>query len=131
MHKDIQQKVVDELHTVFPTVNDSVDFEILNKLPYLEQVIKETLRLFPISAFTLRTAMEDVEINGTIVPAGSLLFLAVFLIQRNKLYWGDDAEKFIPERFEPERMKHIHPYAYVPFSGMLAICRNYQITLNF
>ena len=117
MHKNVQQKVVDELHEVFPAYDDPIDFDILNKLPYLEQTIKETLRLFPISAFTMRTTAQNVEIDNYLVPAGCLLILSVFTLHRNKAYWGDDADKFVPERFEAERIKSVHPYAYVPFSG--------------
>lgn len=117
IHKDVQMKVVNELHDVFSSTDDPIDFDTLNNLPYLEMVIKETLRLFPISAFTLRTTSENIELENYVVPSGSILFLSVYALQHNKKYWGDDAEKFIPERFLPERIKNVHPYAYLPFSG--------------
>lgn len=118
IHKDVQIKVVNELHEIFSTVDELVDFEILNKLPYLENVIKETLRLFPISAFTLRTVLEDFQLDEYIIPAGANLFLPVFSLHRDKNYWGDDADLFVPERFEEEKIKHVHPYAFIPFTGV-------------
>lgn len=117
IHKNVQQKVVDELHEVFSTVDEHVDFDILNKLPYLELVIKETMRLFPISAFTLRKVMEDFQLDKYAIPAGAIIYLPVFGLHRDKNYWGEDADLFIPERFEPEKFKNVHPYAYIPFTG--------------
>jgi cytochrome P450 len=117
MHQDVQEKLVNELREVFSTADDPIDFDVLNNLPYLEMVIKETLRLFPISAFTLRTTSADFELENYVIPKDSILLLAVFAVQRNKKYWGEDAEKFIPERFEPDRIKNVDSYAFVPFSG--------------
>lgn len=117
MHKNVQEKVVNELREVFASEEEEIDFDVLNKLPYLEMVIKETMRLFPVAAFTLRTATEDFELQKLIIPAGANLFLSIYTLHRNKIYWGNDAESFIPERFEPERIKDVHPYAYVPFTG--------------
>lgn len=114
MFKDIQNKVVDELRAF---MNDTIDFDTLNQLPYLEMVIKETMRLFPVAAFTLRTTTDEFELNKYTIPAGANLFLSIYTLHRDKMLWGDDAELFIPERFEVEKIKHIHPYAYVPFTG--------------
>lgn len=119
MHKHVQVKVMNELYEVFASVDDPIDFDITNKLPYLEMVIKETLRLFPISAFTLRTSTDDFVLDGYKIPARSNFFLSVFSLQRNTKYWGEDAGEFKPERFEPHRIQKIHPYAYVPFSGKM------------
>lgn len=121
MHKDVQAKVVDELREVFSSADEENDFEKLNKLQYMEMVIKEILRLFPISAFTLRKTTNDFELNNFTIPKDSILFLSIFPLQRNKVYWGEDADQFIPERFETEKMKMIHPYAYLPFSGKVSL----------
>lgn len=117
MHKNVQEKVVNELREVFSSVDDPVDYDITTKLPYLEMVIKETLRLFPISAFTLRTSVDDFELDNYKIPAGANFFLSVFSLHRNKEFWGEDAGDFKPERFEADQIKNVHPYAYVPFSG--------------
>lgn len=117
MHKDVQEKVVDELREVFSSADEENDFDKMSKLQYMEMVIKEILRLFPISAFTMRKTTSDFELNNFIIPEGSNLFLSIFPLQRNKEYWGENAEQFMPQRWETERMKMIHPYAYLPFSG--------------
>jgi cytochrome P450 len=54
--------------------------------------------------------------GGYIVPAGANLMIPVLHIHRDKNLWGEDADEFKPERFEPESFKKVHPYAYMPFS---------------
>lgn len=117
MHQDVQEKIVNELRAIFPSNQEPVDFDMLNKLTYMETVIKETLRLFPVAAFTLRTTTHDYELDKYTIPAGANIVISTYAVQRNKKNWGDDADIFIPERFETERFKSIHPYAYIPFSS--------------
>lgn len=58
----MQQKVLDEVNEVF---GDSADFDItdVGKLKYLERVIKEVLRLFPIGSILGRTAESDIDLS--------------------------------------------------------------------
>lgn len=51
------------------------------------------------------------------VPSGATVMIDSFSVQRNKKYWGDDADQFRPERFEPQNFEKVHPYAYIPFTG--------------
>lgn len=62
MHQEVQQKVVDELRDIS---NDDEDFndEALGKMKYLEQVIKECLRLFPLPAISVRYASKDIQLG--------------------------------------------------------------------
>lgn len=63
IHQDIQEKVLEEISQLFDTKDEEVDQEKLNQMPYMEMVIKETMRLFPILAFTARTATSDVQLG--------------------------------------------------------------------
>lgn len=61
--QDVQDKVVEELSLLFDTIDEEVDHDKLNQMPYIEMVIKETMRLFPILAATARTATADVQLG--------------------------------------------------------------------
>lgn len=119
MHKDIQDKVFNEIDNVIGSYDGLLDIETLNKLTYLDLVIKESLRLFPVLPAVLREATADVEAEGQTIPEGSILFIFPFDVHRNPKYWGSDAHLFKPERFEPENIKDIHPYAFIPFISEL------------
>lgn len=125
MFKDIQEKVYAEIMQVLPSPDDKIDFDALNKLKYLEQVIKESLRLFPIAAVVLRKTSDDFKLDDYIIPAETTISIRIYNIQRDKRYWGEDANEFNPERFEEERIKNVPAYAFIPFTGnflLASIC---------
>ncbi|CAO1393073.1 unnamed protein product [Diamesa hyperborea] len=148
MHQEVQDKVVLELKDVFDSVDQETENEMLNKLPYLDLVIKETLRLLPIAPILGREATKDIELKSCTIPAGAIIFLNMFDVHRNPKYWGDDAHLFNPDRFLPQNFCKVHPYAYAPFSkgprncigmkygmnvmkiALSHILRNYKVTTN-
>lgn len=117
MHKRVQDKAVAELHEVFSSADDPLDIDMLAKLPYLEAVIKESMRLFPIAPISFRTSTQEFVLNDYLIPSGTNFIFGAYVIHRDKKIWGENAEIFEPERWEPERIKKVHSYAFIPFSG--------------
>lgn len=66
INQDIQNKVVTELHSVFQGKDDYVDYDSISKLNYMEMVIKETLRLFPVGPITGRYCTVDTKLSNTL-----------------------------------------------------------------
>lgn len=63
MHPQVQQNVVEELKEVYGSVDASVDSDSLSKLVYLDLVIKETLRLFPVLPISMRKSTDEFQIG--------------------------------------------------------------------
>ncbi|KAG5674214.1 hypothetical protein PVAND_004194 [Polypedilum vanderplanki] len=133
MHRNIQEKVVDELKEIIGKSKDFyLDIEQLNELKYLEMVICEVLRLFPVAPFNIRSNdNEIISTEGYIIPVNSNLFINFFDVHHDTSIWGYDADKFKPERFEQESFRKIHPYAFVPFSKGKRMCLGYRYAILF
>jgi len=132
IHKDVQQKVVDELHRIFGKTLDApyLDYEKINELQYLEMVINETMRLVPVVPYILRTNSSDIEISeGYTLPAKTFITIPILRIHRSKSIWGDDADQFRPERFEKENFQKIPSYGYIPFAKGPRMCIGWRYAM--
>ena len=95
--------------------------EDLPKLVYTGMVIDETLRLYPSAWVLARKAVEDDEIGGYRVPAGTGLFVCPYVTHRRADLW-ENPEGFDPERFAAGREDGRRRYAYFPFGGGPRLC---------
>jgi cytochrome P450 len=92
--------------------------EQLSRLPLLDRVIKESLRLFPPAPFNHRISAGDFELGGCTVPRGTEIMVSLYHTQRDPSVYTD------PHRFKPERWEKLDPgpYAYSPFSAGPRMC---------
>lgn len=130
MHQEVQDKVMQEIEDVFDLSNEEVDNLKLNQLPYLEMVIKECMRLFPVLPMVGRQCSKDIVLNTCTIPAGCTIMINIYNAHRSTKSWGEDANLFKPERFSQENFSQIHPYAYVPFSAGPRICIGLKYAMN-
>ncbi|XP_044476126.1 cytochrome P450 76T24-like [Mangifera indica] len=71
----------------------------ITQLPYLQAIIKETLRLHPPAPFLIpHKSSTDMEINGFTIPKDARFLVNAFTIGRDEYLW-DDPNTFFPERF--------------------------------
>lgn len=70
----------------------------LPNFKYLDLVIKEIFRLYPI-IFAPHEAMQDITFDAYYIPKGSQIFLNSWAIGRDSSIWSDNCEEFHPERF--------------------------------
>lgn len=100
------------LHGNAPTI------EQLDQLPYLESVIKETMRLFPAGTWTGRLAMQDFEIDSHPLPKGTWVVMSPYITHRLSELYPD------PYSFKPERWltAHYSAYEFLPFSAGPRYC---------
>ena len=72
---------------------------VLERLPFLNGVISESLRLYPAVPVTKRTVVNDITLGGTHVPSGTDIVVSPWIINRSTELWGPTANDFIPERW--------------------------------
>uniref|UniRef100_UPI0039E8C354 cytochrome P450 CYP4M10 n=1 Tax=Helicoverpa armigera TaxID=29058 RepID=UPI0039E8C354 len=115
-HKDIQDKIVQELDDIFGDSDRPIKMEDLSKMKYLECCIKESLRMYPPVHFISRNLNEDTVLSKYTVPAGTFCHILILdLHYRPDLF--KNPHQFDPDRFLPENSVGRHPYAYIPFSA--------------
>jgi cytochrome P450 len=91
------------------------------KLVITEQIVRETLRLYP-SIWTMgRRAMEDLTYAGQTLPKGALLVASQWLTQRDERWFSEPLE-FRPQRWTAEFRGTLPRYAYFPFGGGSRSC---------
>ncbi|ESO85928.1 hypothetical protein LOTGIDRAFT_130075, partial [Lottia gigantea] len=113
-HPDVQEKVREEILSVFPVNGSEVHPNKFDELPYLTCVINESLRLYPPVTTYFRQAINDDIINGYSIPAGTIIGLSISGLHRHPDNWKDP-EKFIPERFlEDTDINKFMPFAAGP-----------------
>ena len=97
-------------------------FEAIKTLVYTEQVVKETLRLYPaVWCLAARTSQEPVIVGDYTVPKGVELLCSPYALHRNPKYFPEPL-KFDPERFSPENERNIPKGAFLPFGGGPRLC---------
>lgn len=91
--------------------------ERLGRMRYLEQCIKETLRLYPSVPLIARQLSTPIVLgDGRWLPADSNVLIFPYAVHRMSQYYPD-AERFDPARFDAHQCEQRPPYAYLPFSG--------------
>ncbi|XP_023733630.1 germacrene A hydroxylase [Lactuca sativa] len=119
-------RVLEKLQTELRQVlngKEKIQEEDIQDLSYLNQVIKETLRLHPpIPLVMPREARETCVLAGYDIPKKTKLIINVFAINRDPEYWNDP-ESFIPERFENNPTNILdEDYEYLPFGARRRMC---------
>lgn len=98
LYPEVQQKVYEELAA--EANKESLVFDDLKKLKYLDAVVNETIRLYPTVAVNFKEAAEDDYLpDGTFVPAGTHVVYSAWYMGRHNPIFGEDRHLFRPERW--------------------------------
>ncbi len=111
-HSKIQEDCADELDALRGVPATPADLE---KLPLLQAVFKETLRLYPPAWAIARITNRDCVLQGRPLKKGSVVNQVQFLTHRHPDFW-DSPDEFRPARFLGEASSR-HKYAYYPFAA--------------
>jgi cytochrome P450 len=84
-------------------------------------VLHEGLRLCPPGPASARLVMQDIEVDGYRVEAGTMAVFGIYAVQRDPTLW-EDAATFEPDRFRPEVARSIGRWQYIPFGAGPRTC---------
>ncbi|ANB14809.1 Dit2p [Sugiyamaella lignohabitans] len=134
--KRVWEKLRKEVLDNFGTDTEQITFESLKRSTYLNNVINEVLRMYPIVPFNARTAIRDTilprgggpdESGPVFVKKGTPVAYSTYAMHHNPRYWGEDHAEFRPERWEENQL---HMWDYLPFNGGPRICLGQQFALT-
>ena len=118
-HPEIEARLCDELAAQLGgRPASSAD---LPRLPYLKQVVQESMRLYPPVWGIARRCTEETEMGGYRIPQNAYIAITMYVLHRHPDFWPD-AERFDPERFAPNRTEARHSYCYLPFAAGPRAC---------
>ena len=108
-NKPVLERLRDELDALGPDIEP----DELTRIPYLEAVIDETLRIRPINPETQRPLAKPWKLGEWQIPAHNIVTVSIVLLHFDERHWDR------PHEFEPERFLGAHPSpnVYVPFGG--------------
>ena len=93
----------------------------VTRLPFLSNVISESMRLFPPAYAFGRESLEDCVIGDYKIAAGTTIFISPWVSHRDPR-WFSDPLGFRPERWENDFAKTLPRFAYLPFGGGPRVC---------
>jgi cytochrome P450 len=115
-HPPVLADLLDELDGVLH--GDAPSVEQLTRLPLLDGVIKESLRLLPPASQGGRTSTQPFELGGHAFPAGTKVMWSQYITHHMPDFYPE------PDRFVPQRWRTIEPapYTYLPFLAGPRMC---------
>jgi len=122
VNQDIHEKLQKEIDQVLEETNGQVSYEAINGMEYLDAVIQEALRMYPIAIAIDRLCVKDFELPPALpglkpflVKQGQGIWIPVYGLQHDPNYFKKP-EKFDPDRFRGEQKKNsLNCGAYFPF----------------
>ncbi|EXJ77316.1 hypothetical protein A1O3_09542 [Capronia epimyces CBS 606.96] len=125
LEKELEQAVDNGIMSNPPLWHD------VHRLPYLDAVLKESMRLFPIAAWGLDRVVPPggATIAGKYIPAGTVVGCQIDAVHLDKEVYGHDAAKFRPERWleASEEQRRRMDRAFIAFSAGKRICMGIHI----
>jgi len=125
----VQAKLIAEIDDYFDSNYVYVENSDFENLPYLDAVVRESLRFYPSAPHYPRTTeSSEVKVNEKYtIPKNAWVFLESWAIHRDKTHWGEDAEEFNPERWFEDKKRHA--FAWIPFAAGARNCIGQRLAM--
>ena len=111
---DVQDRIIQEVDEALDSSGGKPLYDVVQKMPYLDQVISEVLRLCGPAFSLLRGCEEETVIKGVRFPRGIDVNIPAYVLHRDPEVWDNPLE-FNPDNFSSEAKEKRNPYSYLPF----------------
>ncbi|WP_326595297.1 cytochrome P450 [Streptomyces sp. NBC_01803] len=129
-HPELMARAQEEVDRVWGDAEVPA-YEQVSKARYVRRVLDEALRLWPTAPGFVRAARQDTVLGGRYpMRAGAWAVVLIPVLHRDPSVWGDDAERFDPDRFLPERVKARPGHVFKPFGTGERACIGRQFALH-
>ncbi|MGS0740504.1 cytochrome P450 [Glaciimonas sp. GG7] len=129
-YPEVQEKMQIEIDSILNTVGRPLDIKSLDQLPYIEAVVKETLRQKPIFPLVALEPHQDIDIHGVDVPKGTPLFLLTGHLGRQDANFTN-AHLFLPERWlDSEKNAQHNLKGFLPFGAGSRYCPGQRLAMS-
>ncbi|KAF5308485.1 hypothetical protein FQR65_LT06149 [Abscondita terminalis] len=120
---DVQSRLREEVKNVLKDNDNKISYETINQMTYLDMVVNEILRKYPVLGFLDRICLTNYRVPGTnyTIEKGIPVIIPVYALHQDDRYYSEP-EKFDPERFSPDNKNSIPTCAYMPFGEGLRFC---------
>ena len=112
---DVEEKLLAELGRAGADETES-QATLVSRLPYMQMVLNEVLRLYPPAYAFGRRALRNTVVGEHPVEAGTTVLMSPWAMHRDATYF-EDPERFVPERWADGLASHLPRFAYYPFSS--------------
>ncbi|XP_032678352.1 uncharacterized protein LOC116847451 [Odontomachus brunneus] len=116
MQPQFQDRLREEILNAINENEGKITYDMILSLPYLDMVVCETMRLYPIIENLDRETVESYKIPNSdlVIEKGTPIYISLRGMHYDPEYFPNP-EKYDPERFSEENRSKIPPYAYIPF----------------
>ncbi|ETN65668.1 cytochrome P450 [Anopheles darlingi] len=122
LNQAIQDRARQEVRDVLQQ-HDSISYEAVHEMKYIEMCINESLRKYPPATTLTRKVTKDYRIgNGNqVLPKGLMVAVPVYALHHDPDYFPEP-DRFDPERFSAQQTEKRHPFAFLPFGEGPRVC---------
>ena len=118
-HPEVQQRLREEVDGLLNS-REATPADV-PRLPLCENILRESMRLYPPAYVVGRTAMEDGTIGKYFIRKGTNVLMSSWVVHRDAR-WYDRPDEFLPDRWTDGLLIRIPKYAYFPFGGGPRVC---------